>query len=613
MFKLPGAATAAEAAVLTAATIGGGGGGDAASAGYRGQQLRSAQRLLRANGVADDNSIGLSTISGSGGEGRVDLEALAQFSQWFPQFAPASLGWGMGDAGGQLGGGGGASESIDPNMLDAGLNSVMVAGGGGGGGAHARRRSQYDWYGLTPSLAAALEAAAATTNAAVAAQAAEEDGAMSSLGGGGGGGGGPFGLGHGALHPSYRRPSMPIFPTFGYPHGDMLGMAGGGGGGGDAGADAGGSAEQQGLYGVAASQDGGSSGAGMVATAAADAVAVALGERSAGADAGGASRRARAAESPPSRRRTMHVPPSLLEGVATAEFASPSAAADALAAQTLGFGPQQHARLASAPYQLRRPVGPATAAAATATAAMTRGRRSRTISSNSSSQQAMARLAAESAMPSAARPPLPPVSEALPATTTAASVQFPLLSSSGLGDMHRQHALAAAGGGGGRHARSLSGTQFTQMDAAAVGMPMDVDLDAMTTLSAAGDYSSSFKAASMWPFGGSGDDDDVHLAAAEEEEEEEHCAGMHDETRSLIEMRGRDAPLPALVDLYRPASSTPTAGGQHHHHRHLGATTTHHSPALMASSSSSAAAAAASPVAPRSAASTPGRREAVGM
>ncbi|KAJ2326748.1 hypothetical protein GGI00_004659, partial [Coemansia sp. RSA 2681] len=144
MFKLPGAATAAEAAVLTAATIGGG--GDAASAGYRGQQLRSAQRLLRANGVADDNSIGLSTMSGSGGgEGRVDLEALAQFSQWFPQFAPASLGWGMGDAGGQLGGGGGgASESIDPNMLDAGLNSVMAAGGGGGGGAHARRRSQYD-------------------------------------------------------------------------------------------------------------------------------------------------------------------------------------------------------------------------------------------------------------------------------------------------------------------------------------------------------------------------------------------------------------------------------------------------------------------------------------
>ncbi|KAJ2449064.1 hypothetical protein GGF42_004892, partial [Coemansia sp. RSA 2424] len=326
--------------------------------------------------------------------------------------------------------------------------------------------------------------------------------------------------------------------------------------------------------------------------------------RSAGADAGGASRRARAAESPPSRRRTMHVPPSLLEDVATAEFSNPSAA-DALAAQTLGFGPQQHARLASAPYQLRRPVGPATAAATAATAAMTRGRRSRTISSNSSSQQAMARLGAVSAMPSAARPPLPPVSEALPATTTAASVQFPLLSSSSLDDMHRQHALAAAGGGGGRHARSLSGTQFTQVDAA-VGMPMDVDLDAMTTLSAAGDYSSSFKAASMWPFGGGGDD--VHLAAAAEEED---CAGMHDETRSLIEMRGRDAPLPALVDLYRPASSTPTAGGQQHHHRHLGATTTHHSPALMASSSS--AAAAASPVAPRSAASTPGRREAVGM
>ncbi|KAJ2747701.1 hypothetical protein GGI20_000350 [Coemansia sp. BCRC 34301] len=579
MFKLPGT-TAADSAVLTAAVGGSDLPGDM-NTGYRGQ-LRSAQRLLRANGVADDNSIGLSTNSGS--EGRVDLEALAQFSQWFPQFAPASLGWGMSDTGGQLGG----SESIDPNMLDVGLNSAMAAAaatssgsGGGHGGVeanltHARRRSQYDWYGLTPSLAAALEAASTSTVAAVAqaaaaAAAVTDDGAMSSLG--------SFGLGQGSLNPSYRRPSMPIFPTFGYPHGDMLGISGG-----DVGADSvgsGGSAEQ-GLYGVATSQqDGGNCSAGMVATAAADAVAIALGE-----GANGGPSRARTTDIP-GRRRTMHVPPSLLEGVATAEFGTPGV--DAFTAQTLGIGPQQqqHGRLASAPYQLRRPVGSTTSSstAAAATAAMTRGRRSRTISSNSNSQQVMARLgAAGCVMPSAARPPLPPVSEA--------SVQFPLLSSN-LSDMH---ALAGAG----RHARSLSGTQLTQdVMGALAGVPMDAEMDAMTTLSA-GDYSSSFKAGSLWPFG-----DDVNLAAAEGSD----CAGMHDETRSLTDMRGRDAP--ALVGLYRPASSTPTG------HRYLGAAAAqasgglgsarNHSPALMSSG------AAASPVAPRSAASTPGRREAVGM
>ncbi|KAJ2810572.1 hypothetical protein FBU31_007962, partial [Coemansia sp. 'formosensis'] len=204
-------------------------------------QLRSAQRLLRANGVADDNSIGLSTTSS--GESRADLEALAQFSQWFPQFAPASLGWG---------------ESIDPNMLDAGLDSAMaaaVAANGSGstdaGMTHARRRSQYDWYGLTPSLAAALEAA--STGAAVV---GSDDAAMSTLG--------SFGLAQAPpLNASFRRPSMPIFPTFG----DMLAMPPT-------------TSEQQPLYGVAPNHH-------EAAAAAADV---------------------------PGRRRTMHVPPLLLEG-----------------------------------------------------------------------------------------------------------------------------------------------------------------------------------------------------------------------------------------------------------------------------------------------------------
>ncbi|KAJ2905505.1 hypothetical protein GGI21_004164, partial [Coemansia aciculifera] len=359
MFKFPGTTTAAESSALTTSVSGNDLRGDAGSGGYRGQ-LRSAQRLLRANGVADDNSIGLSTTSS--GEGRVDLETLAQFSQWFPQFAPATLGWGMGDAGGQLGGG----ESIDPNMLDVGLTSAMAAANNSSiigahtsaeaNLTHARRRSQYDWYGLTPSLAAALEAAGTSTAAAVAqAAAATDDSSMSALGG-------SFGLNHGSLNPSYRRPSMPIFPTFGYAHSDMLGMAGGADVGADVGADSG-----------AVHQDGGNASAGMVATAAANAVAIALGEST---NVGSGAGPCRVTADAPNRRRTMHVPPSLLEGVATGEFGSHETGT--YATQNLGFGsqqqqvPQQHGRLASAPYQLRRPVGPSTAAAATA--AMTRGR-----------------------------------------------------------------------------------------------------------------------------------------------------------------------------------------------------------------------------------------------
>ncbi|KAJ2722812.1 hypothetical protein GGI07_003067 [Coemansia sp. Benny D115] len=217
--------------------------------GHRGQ-LRSAQRLLRANGVADDNSIGLST-NPVAGEGRMDFDALNQLTQWFPSFGQPGLAWNIADSSGQMGG-----DSIDPNMLDAGLasaamvgatnagsGSAAAAGGtgsaaaGGAGGAsglslgggdatmtHSRRRSQFDWYGLTPSLLAHLDAAnvsAAAAAAAVAAQAAVTDNsAISSLS--------PFGIAQGSVNQTYRRPSMPVFPTFHYPSGDILGMAAGG-------------------------------------------------------------------------------------------------------------------------------------------------------------------------------------------------------------------------------------------------------------------------------------------------------------------------------------------------------------------------------------------------
>ncbi|KAJ2314577.1 hypothetical protein IWW51_005959, partial [Coemansia sp. RSA 2702] len=230
------AASAMEPAALSAGIAGHYvDGRDDTYAGHR-VQLRSAERLLRANGVADDNSIGLSTTST--GDSRVDLEALTQFSQWFPSLASGSLGWNIASSTGAVGSNGSngettatrsnsgqmCSESIDPNMLDAGLGSAatMVGSGGSataslepgheGGMTHARRRSQFDWYGLTPSLAAALDAASTTVTS----------GSDSSAGLA------PFGVHHqGANQPSFRRPSMPIFPTFGFaPTNDMLHMPG---------------------------------------------------------------------------------------------------------------------------------------------------------------------------------------------------------------------------------------------------------------------------------------------------------------------------------------------------------------------------------------------------
>ncbi|KAJ2709220.1 hypothetical protein H4R19_004364, partial [Coemansia spiralis] len=112
--------------------------------GHRGQ-FRSAQRLLRANGVADDNSIGLS--SASAGDGSMDMDALTQLGEWFPGFGSGGIGWGVaGTSAAGTSSGGGAdisrlcNESIDPNMLDAGHG----AAGHDASQTHTRRRSQFD-------------------------------------------------------------------------------------------------------------------------------------------------------------------------------------------------------------------------------------------------------------------------------------------------------------------------------------------------------------------------------------------------------------------------------------------------------------------------------------
>ncbi|KAJ2557235.1 hypothetical protein EV175_001468, partial [Coemansia sp. RSA 1933] len=231
---------AAEPSLSASATISGAMGDirDDLLMGHR-SQLRSAQRLLRANGVADDNSIGLSTISN--GDTPVDLEALTQFSQWFPSFASSNLGWNLNDSSNSHIGG----DSIDPNMLNAGISTstgmVTAANSGGAhvaddspgisgvsnalatgaGMTHSRRRSQFDWYGLTPSLAATLDAANITAAAAAAqaAAAAPDANSIVSLN--------PFGIGQNTPNASYRRPSMPIYPSFAYAPGsggDILGL-----------------------------------------------------------------------------------------------------------------------------------------------------------------------------------------------------------------------------------------------------------------------------------------------------------------------------------------------------------------------------------------------------
>ncbi|KAJ1784818.1 hypothetical protein LPJ59_006274, partial [Coemansia sp. RSA 2399] len=130
-FKLSTASVAPEPSFSASATMNGAMGDirDDLLMGHR-SQLRSAQRLLRENGVADDNSIGLSTTSN--GDTPVDLEALANFSQWFPGFASSNLGWNLNDSSSSHIGG----DSIDPNMLNAGIgtSATMVSSANGAHG-----------------------------------------------------------------------------------------------------------------------------------------------------------------------------------------------------------------------------------------------------------------------------------------------------------------------------------------------------------------------------------------------------------------------------------------------------------------------------------------------
>ncbi|KAJ2762723.1 hypothetical protein IWQ57_005732, partial [Coemansia nantahalensis] len=395
-------------------------------ASHRGQ-FRSAQRLLRANGVADDNSIGLS--SASAGDASMDMEALTHIGEWFPGFGSGSLGWGGLAAGAAAatassgaGAGGGASgdamrlcsESIDPNMLDAGQGAAAAAAtmGHDAGQTHVRRRSQFDWYGLTPSLAAALEAAGTAADAS---------------------GLTPLSAVCAGAGPTVRRPSMPVYPTIGYgPSSDMLGIAGA--------PHPMTTAEPASAYAT-----GGPDGSGIVvaAAAAAAAVAAALGDGSTGesmgiqtpngqphvmrsyslgasmaitssalakvaalADvpqqAGPVAARPRVASAHRDRRRTMHVPPSLVEGVASSEFGD-------------GAAPGMRPHHARCPYAL--PPRPTNAP---------RARRSTTVTSGA--------------------PHLPPVAQLfLPTVSEAVASPMP-----------------SPMPGGPRHARTYSGTRLPQ-------------------------------------------------------------------------------------------------------------------------------------------------------
>ncbi|KAJ2599260.1 hypothetical protein GGF39_002303 [Coemansia sp. RSA 1721] len=654
---------------------------DQSGSGQRGQ-LRSAQRLLRANGVADDNSIGLST-NPSGDGNRAELEAFSQLSQWFPNFASSGLGWSIGDSHDQL-----TSESIDPNMLDAGLASAAMVGATAGGPAvgnglvdgngptggsavgnglalnnestmtHSRRRSQFDWYGLTPSLLAQLEAA--SVSSAVQAAAAvppppPDASAMASLN--------PFGLGHGSVNQTYRRPSMPIFPTFGYSSSDMLALSGSG---------------MQPQNQVHQSGDGARHDQNMYSTATQDAVAgmvpmnlvenggsvtdVGAGGFMAGDASGTLSNkpslsgigpgvlstgavRSRVANGPSqSRRRTMHVPPSLIEDVATAEFNGGEASMPTRAlASTLGHSQQQQQQQQN---QHQQQAGWRNGS----------GYPPRPISSGNVSTR-------QPGTPSSSM--LPTVSE----STSSLAIRFPQLpahletetpdqsqsqsqAQSQFPQQQQQNrhlSVAGAAFTGARHSRSLSGTQFPQ-DAISslVGLPgglipastdsttnglvsgasndrnrasnnnnssMDIDLEAMTSLSTSGSAPidlNSFKP-SLWASSVLFGDDASQL-------------GMHDETRSLVDIRSaggsssvgnRDSG--GFVDLYRPASSTPTGFSTRASLGTSGAMVSGEgigsarNPSPILGVQHQAPAADLSPVAPRSAASTPGRREAVGI
>ncbi|KAJ1867708.1 hypothetical protein LPJ78_000760 [Coemansia sp. RSA 989] len=582
------------------------------SAGVHRGQLRSAERLLRANGVADDNRIGLSTAPM--GDSRVDLEALAQFSQWFP-----SLNWGVagshandstaggGDASaaGNSTGGQMVSASIDPNMLNSGLDL-----GNEYGQTHARRRSQVDWYGLTPSLVAALDVASSTA----AAVGAHASGPMSTSGLAMT----AFGLGHAQANQpaACRRPSMPIFPSFSFQGTDMLHVPGA-----MPSDDTPLTTAEPASY--ASGPDNNSIAAAAAAAAAAVAVALSNGNETLGiqaTDCGSGSvaaglrsysigagpqlspapatvsaGRPRVASAQHGRRRTMHVPPSLAEDVACAEFATVQPA------QT------QRGRRA-VPYPPRPYAAPVPAADS---AAGSRARRSRSISSN----QARAPAAQ----------PQPSLGLSAASTTPSGVLQtrFPSLPTTAEAG-EPQELASASEASGVRHTRTFSGTQLSQdalsalasvspsllstgfssssnghfdlaasfatasptavdtQNAAHGSSHVDIDLEAMTSLSAS-HMELSFKP-SLW----AGADD--------------ASMGVQDETRSLADVHSGLS----MVDLYRASSSTPTGS------RYLEALNSgsarNASPTLASQSNPTA-----SPLAPRSAASTPGRREAVGI
>ncbi|KAJ2455721.1 hypothetical protein EV183_000568 [Coemansia sp. RSA 2336] len=588
------------------------------SAGMHRGQLRSAERLLRANGVADDNRIGLSTapIGGS----RVDLEALAQFSQWFPSFNWGVAGshandstvdgsGGHASAGGNSTGGPMVSASIDPNMLNSGLDLSNEYAH-----THARRRSQLDWYGLTPSLVAALDVAGSTT-AAIGAHASASTStsglAMTA-----------FGLGHAqASQPAAcRRPSMPIFPSFSFQGTDMLHVPGA-----MPSEDAPLTTAEPASY--ASGSDNNSIAAAAAAAAAAVAVALSNGNETLGiqatdcgsgsigaglrsysigagpqlspAPAAVSTGRPRVASAQHGRRRTMHVPPSLAEDVACAEF------------DTVQPAQTQRGRRAF-PYPPRPYAAPVPAASSAAGA---RARRSRSISSN------QARTPAAQPQPSLG---LPAISTTPSGVLQTRFPSLPVTAEAG----EPQEPASASEASGVRHTRTFSGTQLSQdaLSALATMSPsllsagfsggssssnghfglaasfatapptavdtqnaahgsnghVGIDLEAMTSLSTS-HMELSFKP-SLWTGA-----DDASMEVA-------------DETRSLADVHSSLH----MVDLYRASSSTPTGS------RYLdvlnSGSARNASPTLASSSNR-----AASPLAPRSAASTPGRREAVGI
>ncbi|KAJ2538529.1 hypothetical protein EV175_006462 [Coemansia sp. RSA 1933] len=375
-----------------------------------------------------------------------------------------------------------------------------------------------------------------------------------------------------------------------------------------------------------------------------------------------------------SRRRTMDVPPSLMEGVATSSFGSsvlnrvpsipppPSGSGGSIIRGAPGLQTPQHyqqltsERNGASGYPPRPSSG--TLRPVDGGGKATRVRRSLTIGNQNYNgpetmaagvpgrQQQQQRIGGGSAIQT-----LPSVSEA----TTAQLLQFPHVSETMRGyqqnpDQHSVSAfgslgtdstgLGVSGTSGTRHGRTHSGPQLTQeaMSALADASPgilasfrlhdgsldfglsaghtatsqqqhqfqhpkpvgessslkdgddsIDVDLEAMTTLSAGCvgsiDFSSTFKPY-LWTATGLGEDG-MNGAST---------AVVEAETQSLVDVR-RGGDASSHDTTYRPASSTPTGG-----RRYLG---------IGGSNAASESTPTVSPVAPRSAASTPGRREVV--